>query len=380
MRLTVLLVSLLLVAPAVPRAQNNPPPQLVIASALVNGNVLTIQGVNFGSTEGSVTLNLVPLHVLSWTDTWIDARLPEAVTPGSYLLGVARGRAAVEFNTFSLSIGSTGADGPPGPAGPAGPQGDPGPQGPQGPVGPQGPAGLPGSATPITNINALNGVSCLVGTATGTVSLDIAADGTISMRCVLPPPPDPGTCETSAQPFADQDAAVLAGVQWMMRGRAIPFPTTEVGTPSGGFLATGVRFSQIGDGISLQLQQLNLSQPSAIPGAYSATAELNVTTTVRVQGQVVGIGMSCTVTVSAPMRVGLDLVDATHPAALRLNVQHIDILQFDALNGMSSCALLSDVANASETLVDHIAGVVANELATPACRACGSATFGPCVQ
>lgn len=603
MRPIVIALAVLLVAQALPHAQRTPPPQLVIASAIVDADRLTIQGLNFGSVSGAVSLNLSPLHVLEWTDTWIEARLPHGLTPGSYLLGVARGRGTVEFDTFTLTIGATGPagaagpagpEGPTGPTGPEGPKGDDGPQGPQGlpgpqgPPGPSGPAGPQGPAASFSNIGALGGTSCMVGLAHGTVSLFVGADGSISFRCILPPPPpppdpepvcveplpqtaatveagvealtasreidvpascggtpeiactnstpanplprlamtrhvysvipnpdgtyafsatlgiatitaipialpgptgllecaleidsalgasphitltgqiafdsvtaggavdrlnvggiaiaglttddieisgaglgavgcsgaglgvsfvastltslfedvladrandslcgacgdalfggcplpapDPGSCAAPLGPFATQGNAINAAAIFMTRSRTAPVPQLEVGNSSGGFLGTGALFRPAGAGLLMQQQVLQVAQATALPGAYTVYAQLQLSATFNVSYQVLGISQSCQLSVAGPLTATLGVVDATHPFAERVNV--VSIGNVDAAGvQFSGCPGLSDVANALAGLQDHLVGIAVNQLSAPACRACGGDTFSTC--
>jgi hypothetical protein len=74
-----------------------------------------------------------------------------------------------------------------------------GPQGPSGPQGPAGPEGPPGPAGGIASLDALAGASCTRNGQMGSVSVQMAADGTISLRCLLSGPPatpctDPVQC------------------------------------------------------------------------------------------------------------------------------------------------------------------------------------------
>ena len=85
-----------------------------------------------------MTLAGTSLVVLSATETHVLAQLPSDLGPGSYLLSVARGPAAVQSDAFDLTIGTAG---PPGPTGPRGEKGDTGPDGLPGPTGPEGPTG-----------------------------------------------------------------------------------------------------------------------------------------------------------------------------------------------------------------------------------------------
>ena len=390
MRSIVLLLAILLSASALPEAQHNPPPQLVIASATTDGDRLTIQGINFGSAQGAVSLNLSLLDVTAWSDTWIEARLPNGITPGTYLLGVARGRGTVEFDTFDITIGVAGPagpsgpsgppgpEGPSGPMGPEGPQGDPGPPGPQGVPGPSGPQGPQGPAVPFTNISALGGTSCMVGAVAGTVSLSIAADGAISLRCVLPPPPDPdpGSCTASASPFANQEEAVRAALTFMTRSRNVSIPEFEVGNASGGFLGTGARFRQTGQGLVMLHQGLNVSQPSTVPGAFTGEVQMNLSATLQVNYQIVGIQGSCQVTASGPLHFALDVTDATHPFVERVDVMNIRDADFDM--NVSGCPVFSEIPETFPELQNTLRGVALLQLGAPACRACGSGAFGVC--
>jgi carboxypeptidase family protein/IPT/TIG domain-containing protein/collagen triple helix repeat protein len=124
-------------------------PALAITSATPNtgAHVLTIHGSGFGASTSTVTLAAAPLTVIAWSDTLIDAILPD-VTPGSYEVVVARvvrGRISAS-DSIDVAIGQLGEKGPPGPegdAGPPGPRGDdgqPGVDGPEGPIGPAGPS------------------------------------------------------------------------------------------------------------------------------------------------------------------------------------------------------------------------------------------------
>lgn len=116
------LASTLLLAPvpsAAQRAQKAPPSQLVITSATFDAQneVLSIVGQNFGDQPAAVALELVPLQVLNWTDTQVQAVLSAATPPGTYLLTVSRGPSATDLGVLHVTMGAVG---PPGPQGPPG--------------------------------------------------------------------------------------------------------------------------------------------------------------------------------------------------------------------------------------------------------------------
>src|SRR6188508_1317716 len=79
--------------------------------------LITIKGLNFGTDVPLVTLEGIPLNVVSNNNNQIAN-------------GPFGGRSSASFNA---TVGEMGPVGPQGPAGPAGPQGVQGPQGAQGP-------------------------------------------------------------------------------------------------------------------------------------------------------------------------------------------------------------------------------------------------------
>jgi hypothetical protein len=157
-----LALALLVASAGASYAQGN---QVRVDSAVPNlvSQVVTISGANFGSQPPSVTLNDVPLALLSSSPTQIVAALPASViaTPGTYLLVVRKGNSngqnsanvatldvAIDHYGVEGSTASQGTVGPAGPQGATGPQGEVGPAGPQGPIGVNGPQGEVGPAGP----------------------------------------------------------------------------------------------------------------------------------------------------------------------------------------------------------------------------------------
>jgi hypothetical protein len=117
------------------------PPLITSVEADPKAELLTIRGLNFGF-HPRVSLALNDLDVLNAGPEEILAALPPGIPPGTYLLGVARGRQRHQMSTIDLTIGAAGPEGPPGRDGREGP---PGEAGPAGPTGPQGPKGEPGA-------------------------------------------------------------------------------------------------------------------------------------------------------------------------------------------------------------------------------------------
>lgn len=116
-------------------------PVVVRAEADLVQEILMVQGLNLGG-HVRVGLGLTELTVLTASADALVAALPPGLTPGSYLLTVARGLKRDQMALFEITIGGAG---PPGPEGQPGPVGPAGPQGPDGPVGPPGATGAPGA-------------------------------------------------------------------------------------------------------------------------------------------------------------------------------------------------------------------------------------------
>jgi hypothetical protein len=93
--------------------------------------------------------------------------------------------------------GQPGPAGPPGATGPAGLHGDtgaPGPKGDKGDTGATGPTGPPGANGDPATLAGLSGTACSVSGQAGTLSINTASDGTVTLQCdktIAPPPPPP---------------------------------------------------------------------------------------------------------------------------------------------------------------------------------------------
>jgi microcystin-dependent protein len=178
--LLAVLLTLALAAVAADKTPGNDPKQVVIVSTEADYAIgkLFIKGRNFGVTTPGVTLNGLPLTVMTSTSGAgeIQAMLPAGIAPGSYLLVVSFGTNASDVASFDATIGAagpvgpkgdkgdtgttgsqglkgdtgargdTGAQGPKGDTGATGSTGAAGPEGPQGQIGPTGPQGAKGDA------------------------------------------------------------------------------------------------------------------------------------------------------------------------------------------------------------------------------------------
>jgi hypothetical protein len=172
------------------------PSQLVIlgARADLETGLLVITGLDFGE-EPLVTLGLEDLDILHAGADRIEAVLPARITPGSYLLIVARGSRVVDYDIFHVAVPEPPAAPalPPtqrGPTGPPGPPGEPGPAGAQGPPGPPGEPGPPGPAAPP--FSPLAGQSCPQGSFVvgfdqeGGILCGAAAEAPLATASLLP--------------------------------------------------------------------------------------------------------------------------------------------------------------------------------------------------
>jgi hypothetical protein len=115
---------------------------------------LTIAGSNLGGLKPLITLDGMPLEVISFAPASVTALLPASnLLPGSYVLVLTSGQHPEDTAEFNVTLGAVGPKGDTGATGAVGPKGDKGdtgatglvgPQGPQGPAGPQGPQGAQG--------------------------------------------------------------------------------------------------------------------------------------------------------------------------------------------------------------------------------------------
>ena len=143
MKLSAIAASVLCLAASAAAARAAVVRTIAVTSVIVEENLITIRGSNFGDTAPSFVLGGHPLDVIGSTYEEVLAELPDGIAAGSYLLRVSREPNREPFTLFEVTIGA------------AGPQGEKGEVGPQGPVGTararrhradRRPAGAPGHA------------------------------------------------------------------------------------------------------------------------------------------------------------------------------------------------------------------------------------------
>ena len=127
MKLSAIAASVLCLAASAAAARAAVVAPIAVTSVIVEENLITIRGSNFGDTAPSLVLGGHPLDVIGSTHEEVLAELPDGIAAGSYLLRVSREPNREPFTLFEVTIGA------------AGPQGEKGEVGAQGPVGPPGP-------------------------------------------------------------------------------------------------------------------------------------------------------------------------------------------------------------------------------------------------
>lgn len=151
--------------------------------------------------------------------------------------------------------GPAGASGPAGPQGPAGAQGSAGPAGPAGPQGAIGAQGAQGAPGELNALADLTGVPCANGLTAGTVSAEVAADGSVGLRC-LP----------AGQNYAELSSST-AGV-----GSSYRITITNTGPA----MATGVAVSL--DSIGWDAYRIDWSKCSGeLPAGASCDVQISLT-------------------------------------------------------------------------------------------------------
>ena len=209
------------------RADATPGP--IITEVRADGAVLHIRGANLAGGTPKVTLGSdgTALTLTFVSPSQIDALVPAAATPGTYLLGLtlsASGKSSGDSalnDEFWVTLGAVGPPGLPGApgatgaTGPAGPQGPMGPQGPKGETGAAGPKGDPGVAGPAGADGAPGTpAQCFAGPQLGQPCNTTLGPGTVTIAT------DPATYAVSfvctPTPSPTLPVLVAANAQWFL--------------------------------------------------------------------------------------------------------------------------------------------------------------------
>ncbi len=155
----------------------------------------------------------------------------------------------------------------------------------------------------------------------------------------------------------------------------------SVGTPSGGFLATGARYcatnqsaqpgipdscgAGVGCNVGIHLDSTNISVTNA--QRMNIRIQLDANAAVPLSGQVVGIGFSCTLGVSGPnIAIDADIQFGIDPATGELTMELAGINGLDTSDlSFSGCSVLSDVANLANSILNSFLGEFIIDLLEP---------------
>ena len=155
----------------------------------------------------------------------------------------------------------------------------------------------------------------------------------------------------------------------------------SVGTPSGGFLATGARYCATNQGAQPNIPDACGAGNGCNVGVHLDSTNLSVTNqqrmNVRIQvdlasrvplsGQVVGIGFSCTLGLDAPnVVIDADIEFFIKPDSGELGIRLVAINGLDTSDlNFSGCSVVSDVANLLNSLLNSFIGEFIIDLLTP---------------
>ena len=279
------------------RADATPGP--IITEVRADGATLHIRGANLAGGTPKVTLGSegTALTLTFVSPTQIDALVPAAATPGTYLLGLtlsASGKSSGDSalnDEFWVTLGAVGPPGVPGApgaagaTGPAGPQGPMGPQGPKGEAGAAGPKGDPGAAGPAGADGAPGtpaqcfagpqlGQACNTSLGPGTVTIATALDNSVSFVCTPTPSPSVPLLLQAFATFTGTSPAFIAisvqlnlpvpGDTLVSLAVAAAPAGVQLAVPPSLMIPAGAASGSVG-----------FTVPQLLPGAYAFVAKLN---------------------------------------------------------------------------------------------------------
>lgn len=175
--------------------------------------------------------------------------------------------------------------------------------------------------------------------------------------------------------------SVLPGILNDSLGQGFCVGQGSVGTPSGGFLATGARYcatnqgavpgipdacgSGTGCNVGVHLDSVNVSVTNA--QRLNVRIQLDVNSNVPLSGQVIGIGFGCTLGVSGPnIVIDADIAFGIKPANGELEISLAGINGLDTGDlSFSGCSVVSDVANLVNSLLNSFIGDFIIDLLEP---------------
>jgi MYXO-CTERM domain-containing protein len=154
----------------------------------------------------------------------------------------------------------------------------------------------------------------------------------------------------------------------------------QVGTPSGGFLATGARYCATNQGPTPNIPDacgagngcnvgvhVDRVVPRVVGQALNIEIQLDAFASVPLSGQVIGIGFSCTLGVDGPdIVINADIGFEINPTTGALGIRLIGINGLDTSDlDFSGCSVVSDVANLVNSLLNSFIGEFIVDLLEP---------------
>jgi MYXO-CTERM domain-containing protein len=147
----------------------------------------------------------------------------------------------------------------------------------------------------------------------------------------------------------------------------------QAGTPSGGFLATGVKwcYSQQGTcnpGCKANIALNNGGMQLDVTNQQTLHLHLStsVSATVPIKGQVVGIGFSCSLTgTSNNLAADADIAFGINATTGELEIHLANVNQLQLNMNFSGCSVVSDILDLLGGLIDSFAGQFIIQLLTP---------------
>ena len=155
----------------------------------------------------------------------------------------------------------------------------------------------------------------------------------------------------------------------------------SVGTPSGGFLATGARYCSTNQSATPQIPDACGAGNGCNVGVHLDSVNVSVTnqqrlnlrmqmdafTSVPLSGQVIGIGFSCTLSLTGNNIVlDADIAFDIKPADGELGIRLVAINGLDTSDlSFGGCSVVSDVANLVNSLLNSFIGEFVLDLLTP---------------
>ncbi|HEY5945630.1 MAG TPA: hypothetical protein VIV40_09070 [Kofleriaceae bacterium] len=167
--------------------------------------------------------------------------------------------------------------------------------------------------------------------------------------------------------------SILPGVLNQQLAGGFCVPRGKVGTPSGGFLATGAEWCYSnsngcnpGCKANVSLNNGGFALSVTNQNTLHVVISTSVNATIPIRGQIVGIGASCTLTATSNNLHGdLDISLGVRSDNGELDIHVAQINQFQLNMSFSGCSLLSDIANLAGSIIDSFVGQFVIQLLTP---------------